>query len=314
MDSTGGSLPDGTPYTAGVNLSQSQTYTVTGPLANFTRITANGQTNLSTSASGAGIAQVQAANPGNMIAFNFTISRPQYYQLQASLSCPGYNNPGEVRLQRFDGVTWQYLNTTLFLPQSQGTLNVTSTMQPGNYRLEAAAAINCSGSNALISTFSYQLDMLPNPVTVAGRVDLLDFVGNVAAETMDFEIRSFNGTLLDTAADVPLDALGNYTFTTAVTGNFLNVCARGRTWLKNSVPNQVLTAFQTTNVNIACQNGDADQSAEVDAADIDWVISHFGETVGGGPYDQNSDLDGSGEVDAADIDVAIANFGATDDF
>ncbi|MBL8060664.1 MAG: hypothetical protein JNK63_08135 [Chthonomonas sp.] len=51
--------------------------------------------------------------------------------------------------------------------------------------------------------------------------------------------------------------------------------------------------------------GDVDNSGEVDAADIDYVISQFGSA------DPAADCDGSGEVDAADIDIVIANFGRT---
>lgn len=51
--------------------------------------------------------------------------------------------------------------------------------------------------------------------------------------------------------------------------------------------------------------GDADMSGEVDAADIDYVISMFGGA------DPEADIDGSLEVDAADIDQVIAAFGRT---
>ena len=60
------------------------------------------------------------------------------------------------------------------------------------------------------------------------------------------------------------------------------------------------------------QNGDVDNSGEVDAADIDLVIADFGSTYPGGST-PNADVDVSGETDAADIDVVIANFGGTDD-
>ncbi len=63
---------------------------------------------------------------------------------------------------------------------------------------------------------------------------------------------------------------------------------------------------------IQLQNGDVDGSGEVDAADIDEVIGHFGETWPGGYGNINADLDVSGEVDSADIDIVIANFGGQD--
>lgn len=59
--------------------------------------------------------------------------------------------------------------------------------------------------------------------------------------------------------------------------------------------------------------GDVDSSGEVDAADIDIVISKFG-TVNGGPgWQGDIDVDGTGEIDAADIDLVISNFGLVDD-
>jgi hypothetical protein len=60
--------------------------------------------------------------------------------------------------------------------------------------------------------------------------------------------------------------------------------------------------------NATMQNGDVDNSGEVDAADIDQVISAFG-NMG----DNVEDVDVSDEVDAADIDIVIANFGGMDD-
>ncbi|MCC7103136.1 MAG: hypothetical protein IT206_08675 [Fimbriimonadaceae bacterium] len=64
---------------------------------------------------------------------------------------------------------------------------------------------------------------------------------------------------------------------------------------------------------VALQNGDVDNSTEVDAADIDQVITDFGQMWPGGTGLASSDVDDSGEVDAADIDIVIANFGAMDD-
>ncbi len=60
--------------------------------------------------------------------------------------------------------------------------------------------------------------------------------------------------------------------------------------------------------SVSVQNGDVDNSGEVDAADIDEVIADFGDTS-----NNPSDVDVSGEVDAADIDIVIANFGGVND-
>lgn len=60
-------------------------------------------------------------------------------------------------------------------------------------------------------------------------------------------------------------------------------------------------------------NGDVDGSGEVDAADIDVVISRLGTTVTSANWLDTADLNGSGEVDAADIDISVENFGAVGD-
>ncbi len=61
------------------------------------------------------------------------------------------------------------------------------------------------------------------------------------------------------------------------------------------------------------QNGDVDDSGEVDAADVDEAIANFGETWPGGYGNIDADVDVSGEVDAADLDIIIANFGGIND-
>ncbi len=77
----------------------------------------------------------------------------------------------------------------------------------------------------------------------------------------------------------------------------------GSSFLRKSV-NVVLNNGTMTVGTVSLVNGDIDNSGEVDAADIDAVISAFGNT-----NDTVEDCDVSGEVDAADIDIVIANFG-----
>ena len=81
----------------------------------------------------------------------------------------------------------------------------------------------------------------------------------------------------------------------------------GSSFLRREVP-VTLTgsniALGTTNM----QNGDVDDSGEVDAVDIDDVIADFGDMSS-----TSTDVNVSGEVDAVDIDIVIANFGGTND-
>lgn len=75
----------------------------------------------------------------------------------------------------------------------------------------------------------------------------------------------------------------------------------------------VLPGYSTGFGTVTMLNGDADQSGEVDAVDIDEVIANFGNVFPNDPGNLNTDVDCSGEVDATDIDIVIACFGNTDD-
>ncbi|MBL8061090.1 MAG: WD40 repeat domain-containing protein [Chthonomonas sp.] len=101
---------------------------------------------------------------------------------------------------------------------------------------------------------------------------------------------------------IPLDA--------GLSGS-VSVQFEGAHFLRKSVP-LTLSGTDMSLGSVALANGDADDSGEVDAADIDQIISDFGDVWPGGIGNPWSDLDCNGEVDAGDIDLAIANFGQSD--
>lgn len=308
-----GVLPNGQPWAAGTACNLLNDYLITGPLNDFTKIEVAGQSRCVAYSSGAGLAAMYANNVGNQVQFQFTLPRPRIYSFDAAVTVTDGTYPGEVYLQRFNGFNWEYVATTLFLPSGIGTISTTGTLLAGPYRVIGGVSISAQGNQDRTASYNFTYQNLPNNVTISGTCALGDFIGNIAGETVDFEIRTFNNTLLDTVQDVPLNASGGYSFTTAITGTFLRISARGRTWLRRTVSDLALVQNQSTTANFAMPNGDADQSGEVDAVDIDEVIAHFGEVASDPGFHPNSDLDGSLEVDAVDIDVAIANFGAVDE-
>lgn len=106
---------------------------------------------------------------------------------------------------------------------------------------------------------------------------------------------------------VNVDTSGNFYVRTSFNGP-VTVTIDGSHWIKRRFTNVGITVGLVT-----MQNGDADGSGEVDAADIDQVIADFGAVRYTSGYNINSDVDGTGEVDAADIDIVIANFGGNDE-
>ncbi len=110
-----------------------------------------------------------------------------------------------------------------------------------------------------------------------------------------------SGTITANATSTPLSISVPATVTGAS-----QLVLDGSSFLKRVI-NINLTGSNLAIGSATMQNGDVDNSGEVDAADIDAVIADFGDTT-----NNPSDVDVSGEVDAADIDIVIANFGGVD--
>ncbi|MCC6686650.1 MAG: hypothetical protein IT205_06645 [Fimbriimonadaceae bacterium] len=107
-----------------------------------------------------------------------------------------------------------------------------------------------------------------------------------------------------------LRADGMISVSTGLRGTF-DVRFKPWHWVSKTFNNVEISDLGAHFLDYSATNGDADGSDEVDAADIDAVISAFGLT--GLPNNIREDVDGSGEVDAVDIDIVIGNFGAAGD-
>ncbi len=167
--STSGVLPGGTPYAASVYSELNQMYSINGTLSNFTGITASATTRVTTSSSGAGTALMNSSNQGNSLTFFFTVGSASVdYTLTGNVTVP----PSEagfathVTLQKFDGITWQMVYTSIFLPGSQGTVNSSGTLLSGDYRMVSEVALNSFGNEDWIGSYNYDLQVVPEPVTM----------------------------------------------------------------------------------------------------------------------------------------------------
>lgn len=177
--------------------------------------------------------------------------------------------------------------------------------------LEAGAGVDFMVGNA--GSFFY--DSTPIHATIAGplnpiriQLTLGDWVGGDPVQPFTVSLYQ-DASLVEVMVAVAIT--GGLSLTTARTGTY-TIRVRGSHWVQKSLgPVNLTPAGVELTANLT--NGDADGSGEVDAADIDLVISGFGGTVGAPGYLVNADLDGSGEVDAADIDIAIARFGSVDE-
>ncbi len=147
------------------------------------------------------------------------------------------------------------------------------------------------------------------PLSVLGKVNLLDmtYAGRPATNISCAVTFTPTGGGSPTTVTVSLSAWKDITAVAPGAGTY-DIKVKPSGWLSKTLSNVDVQNVGVYNLEFTCQNGDVDNSGEVDAADIDAVIANFGATGAA----VQEDCDGSGEVDAADIDLVIANFGGTD--
>lgn len=139
---------------------------------------------------------------------------------------------------------------------------------------------------------------------------LQDYVGDKKAKTLTWTLKDGGGNVVDTLTG-KLDDIGRWVWLSKIDlgSSTWSLEIDGGQFLRKTIP---VTQATKNSLNFSLQNGDPDHSGEVDAADIDLVIAHFGEIPTSGGWDADIDVDGSDEVDAVDIDIVIANFGGVD--
>lgn len=148
--------------------------------------------------------------------------------------------------------------------------------------------------------------------SMSGNVTRSGFVGTPSVRPVTLEVRSTSNVLLGSyllpATSVPLSS---YVLDVLHTGT-VNLLFKSPGFITRKL-NGVALNWNSVLPSVILPNGDVDGSGEVDAVDIDEVISRFGAVIGNANYSVTADVDGSGEIDAVDIDLVIANFGAVND-
>ncbi|MBL8060763.1 MAG: hypothetical protein JNK63_08630 [Chthonomonas sp.] len=213
--------------------------------------------------------------------------------------------PGDPGGPGYDGVTpdpfqtaagTYYLAVSTFNSVFSGGFGFTSTGAAGaGIDLNITTSVGSGGGGQFLTGNLHLNDTL----FASGETRSISY-------TITTGLNTINGTITANASTMPLNLnLGSESGTAVIRFS-------GGSFLTKQVSVNLTGSSQnigTVNMN----NGDADDSGEVDAADIDNVIANFGQVWPGGVGNPLADLDLSGEVDAADIDNVIANFGNFDD-
>ncbi|HLO96949.1 MAG TPA: hypothetical protein VK171_00025 [Fimbriimonas sp.] len=165
--STSGVLPGGTPYSTEVWVDLAQAYSITGPLSSFESIIVESNSSAQ-AANFNGTSQMMTTNPGNGLIFEFTVSSPLDYRFSGGItSSPSEVGAGNfIALQRWDGIVWQQVHNSLFLPGQQGSFDYNGTLSSGQYRLTSANALVAFDNEAVTSVYSYEFQAVPEPLTM----------------------------------------------------------------------------------------------------------------------------------------------------
>jgi len=173
---TSGTLPGGTPYTAGVDTELDTSYLITGSLSSFEEISVEGRSWGRATGTGAGIGLMISANPGNQTIFNFSVAGSMDYRLQGQISGDEVGVGHLVALQRWDGIVWQQVFTSWSLPGLQGSFDVNGTLNAGDYRMLSHIAFKADTNETWNNSYNYTLTAVPEPITALGLLPALWFM------------------------------------------------------------------------------------------------------------------------------------------
>jgi len=159
------------PWSAAVAVELVHGFSILGPLDNFNKITASGQTFVAAASGGEGLANIVAQSPGNELKFEFSLADARDVRLRGAvdLNPDGQNLSGSVILQRWDGFTWATVFNSLFLPGQEGAFDNSYSLITGDYRIIGQASGNAFHGvrPSQTNTWNYELTVVPEPGTMA---------------------------------------------------------------------------------------------------------------------------------------------------
>ncbi len=163
------------PWEAGVTGQLDQEFTVTPGGNGFSRIQSTAQTLLSSYQSHVGSVLNYSANPGNQLIMRFDVANTADYTLTGNVTVDE-DEAGAgtlVALQRFDGIVWQQVHTTLFLDGYQGDFDHSGNLDAGEYRLVSQLGMTISGNTSVAASYNYDFQVVPEPATLTLALPLL---------------------------------------------------------------------------------------------------------------------------------------------
>ncbi len=145
--------------------------------------------------------------------------------------------------------------------------------------------------------------------TVAGRVMLGDYLGDLRCQTVEVQVRHSATGVVVRQATLPLSVDGEFeiVYDASLRADIYDVAVRGAHWLRRVVAGVRLPDGW---VEVTLVNGDVDGDNEVTLFDFGALVQAFGSMPGDENWNPNADLDGDEEVSLFDFGVLVKNFGS----
>ncbi len=145
------------------------------------------------------------------------------------------------------------------------------------------------------------------PLIISGRVVLNGWTATPAGQKVTIDIRNPGTTTVVESHTVALDASGNYSFGTSLTG-LRDLTCKGKKWLRTIRKNVVLGTGTLTNQGFVQNGGDADDDNSVTAFDYSILSDAFDTTKGDAKYDNRADFDGDLTITVFDYAILSDHF------
>lgn len=172
-------LPTNTTWTAGIDGLLQHEYTIGGPLSAAWMISASGRSDGSVAATGSGYAENWSKAPGNELIFEFDVTAPVDYSLNATYDGNGNSRPSYLALQFFSGGFWNYIPsaTNFFNGALSGSLFDSGTLGTGRYRMVSNILLDTrtltGHPSSQFGEFNYSLQLGAQPVPEPSSLALL---------------------------------------------------------------------------------------------------------------------------------------------
>ncbi|MBS1706115.1 MAG: hypothetical protein JST40_09590 [Armatimonadetes bacterium] len=140
--------------------------------------------------------------------------------------------------------------------------------------------------------------------TISGKINLSDFVGDSTGRIATLTLTPSGGGSPETHYSI-LDAAGNYTLTTPLTGS-VSLSAKVGHWLSGIYT--VVQLGSSTTRDFTLENGDVDADDGVTVFDYLELSNAFDTNTGDGGYSDSADLDGDGSVTVFDYLILNSKF------